>query len=30
MATNAFFEHLGLVGGLILAAMLAQAERDCA
>ncbi|MEC3950796.1 DoxX family protein [Sphingobium sp. HWE2-09] len=28
MATNAFFEHLGLVGGLILAAMLAQAERD--
>jgi uncharacterized membrane protein YphA (DoxX/SURF4 family) len=28
MATNAFFEHLGLVGGFILAAMLAQAERD--
>ena len=27
MATNAFFEHLGLVGGFILAAMLAQAER---
>ncbi|TCP30082.1 DoxX family protein [Sphingomonas sp. BK235] len=28
MATNAFFEHLGLVGGFILVAMLAQAERD--
>ena len=28
MATNAFFEHLGLVGGFILAAMLADAERD--
>lgn len=27
MATNAFFEHLGLTGGFILAAMLAQAER---
>jgi uncharacterized membrane protein YphA (DoxX/SURF4 family) len=26
-ATNAFFEHLGLVGGFILAASLAQAER---
>lgn len=30
MATNAFFEHLGLAGGFILAAMLAEAERDCA
>jgi len=28
MATNAFFEHLGLVGGFIFAAMLAPAERD--
>lgn len=28
MATNAFFEHLGLVGGFILAAILANAERD--
>jgi uncharacterized membrane protein YphA (DoxX/SURF4 family) len=28
MATNAFFEHLGLVGGLILAAMLAQVEQN--
>jgi uncharacterized membrane protein YphA (DoxX/SURF4 family) len=27
MTTNAFFEHLGLVGGFVLAAMLAQAER---
>ncbi|MHA6769038.1 DoxX family protein [Sphingobium ummariense] len=27
MATNAFFEHLGLIGGFILATMLAQAER---
>jgi uncharacterized membrane protein YphA (DoxX/SURF4 family) len=26
MATNAFFEHLGLIGGLVLAAMLAQVE----
>ena len=24
MATNAFFEHLGLIGGLVLAAMLPQ------
>ncbi len=24
MATNAFFEHIGLVGGLVLAAMLAE------
>lgn len=28
MATNAFFEHLGLVGGFVLAALLAEAERD--
>jgi uncharacterized membrane protein YphA (DoxX/SURF4 family) len=28
MATNAFFEHLGLVGGFILAARLAQVEWD--
>lgn len=27
-ATNAFFEHLGLIGGFILAATLARAERD--
>lgn len=27
MATNAFFEHLGLIGGLVLAAMLAERER---
>ncbi len=28
MATNAFFEHLGLVGGFIFAAMLADLERE--
>lgn len=28
MATNAFFEHLGLVGGFILAALLSRAERS--
>lgn len=28
IATNAFFEHLGLVGGFILAAMLARVERN--
>ncbi|WP_300396898.1 DoxX family protein [uncultured Sphingobium sp.] len=28
IATNAFFEHIGLVGGFILAARLAEAERD--
>lgn len=28
MATKAFFEHLGLVGGVILAAMLARAEQN--
>jgi uncharacterized membrane protein YphA (DoxX/SURF4 family) len=27
MATNAFFEHLGLVGGFVLVAMLAQRRR---
>lgn len=27
MATNAFFEHLGLIGGLILAAMVADGAR---
>jgi uncharacterized membrane protein YphA (DoxX/SURF4 family) len=27
MATNAFFEHFGLIGGLVLAAMLAERER---
>lgn len=26
MATNAFFEHLGLIGGFILAAMVAEME----
>jgi len=28
MATHAFFEHLARVGGLILAAMLAQVEQN--
>lgn len=28
MATNVFFEHLGLVGGLILAAMMARAGKS--
>lgn len=28
MATNAFFEHVGLIGGLVLAAMLASRERQ--
>ena len=27
MATNAFFEHLGLVGGLVLAAIVAEWEQ---
>lgn len=27
MATNAFFEHLGLIGGLILATMIARDEQ---
>ncbi|MBO9621244.1 MAG: DoxX family protein [Sphingomonas sp.] len=27
MATNAFFEHLGLVGGFVLAALVDQARR---
>ena len=27
MATNAFFEHVGLVGGLVLAAILAERRR---
>jgi uncharacterized membrane protein YphA (DoxX/SURF4 family) len=27
MATNAFFEHLGLVGGFVLAALVAELER---
>jgi uncharacterized membrane protein YphA (DoxX/SURF4 family) len=26
MATNAFFEHLGLIGGFVLAAMIAEME----
>ncbi len=27
MATNAFFEHLGLIGGFVLAALLAEHDR---
>lgn len=27
MATNAFFEHMGLVGGFVLAALVAKRER---
>ena len=27
MATNAFFEHLGLIGGFVLAALVAERER---
>ena len=27
MATNAFFEHIGLIGGFVLVAMLAQREQ---
>lgn len=27
MATNAFFEHLGLIGGFVLAALVAKLER---
>jgi uncharacterized membrane protein YphA (DoxX/SURF4 family) len=27
MATNAFFEHVGLVGGFVLAALVAELER---
>lgn len=27
MATNAFFEHVGLIGGFVLAALVAKAER---
>ncbi|MEG3086019.1 DoxX family protein [Sphingomonas sp. PB4P5] len=27
MATNAFFEHLGLIGGFVLAALVAEAEQ---
>ena len=27
MATNAFFEHLGLIGGFVLAAIVAEAEQ---
>jgi uncharacterized membrane protein YphA (DoxX/SURF4 family) len=27
MATNAFFEHLGLIGGFLLAALVAELER---
>jgi uncharacterized membrane protein YphA (DoxX/SURF4 family) len=27
MATNAFFEHLGLIGGFVLTAIIAQHER---
>lgn len=30
MATNAFFEHLGLIGGLVLAALVAERERRLA
>jgi uncharacterized membrane protein YphA (DoxX/SURF4 family) len=28
MATNAFFEHLGLIGGFVLAALVAEAEQQ--
>jgi uncharacterized membrane protein YphA (DoxX/SURF4 family) len=28
MATNAFFEHLGLIGGFVLAAILARPDRQ--
>jgi uncharacterized membrane protein YphA (DoxX/SURF4 family) len=27
MATNAFFEHIGLIGGFVLAALVAELER---
>jgi uncharacterized membrane protein YphA (DoxX/SURF4 family) len=27
MATNAFFEHIGLIGGFVLAALVAEAEQ---
>lgn len=27
MATNAFFEHIGLIGGLVLAALVAEMEQ---
>jgi uncharacterized membrane protein YphA (DoxX/SURF4 family) len=27
MATNAFFEHIGLIGGFIMAAMIAELDR---
>lgn len=27
MATNAFFEHLGLIGGFVLAALVAEMEQ---
>lgn len=27
MATNAFFEHIGLIGGMVLVAILAERER---
>ena len=30
MATNAFFEHLGLIGGFVLAAMVAEIEARSA
>lgn len=30
MATNAFFEHIGLIGGFVLAAMVARLERRLA
>jgi uncharacterized membrane protein YphA (DoxX/SURF4 family) len=30
MATNAFFEHIGLIGGFVLAALVAEAEQRLA
>lgn len=30
MATNAFFEHVGLIGGFVLVALVADRERRCA
>jgi hypothetical protein len=27
MATNAFFEHIGLVGGFVLVALIAERDR---
>ncbi|MDX3909624.1 MAG: DoxX family protein [Sphingobium sp.] len=30
MATNAFFEHVGLIGGFVLVALVAEREQRCA